>query len=743
MAGLPLKSGADFYNLEASRMRLHNLGADPTEFGLGQIYYNSSSGNNTSGRARLYTGNGFRSLAFMDDIDAINEKLDLLTGEVDLDGIIENMNEVIKFLEDNKDTENLMDLLNGKLSTRGGTIDSGSSQVPLMLSSTGATTRLAFLKGESLLGYLAFGGVDTPQYITSAGREYDLLHAGNIGSFKAGDSDKLAGQTLSWVQGNGLKIKRVKAVTSTNQADANVDLGGGGMLYSYSNTSYLANGPSDMGFGHIWQVGSYGNDVLDGQFAWDSNHGSQEDTTRKLWWRSRDTNGWAYAKWHQIAFTDSDIKGSVLNSDGDLLLTYNDGLLLGYGSAVKSKNTIIYGNSVVMRYGSNRTQGFILNSSGDVTISNNATIGGTVTIDGKTIFLYEDSTHAQRLTTTIANNIARIYSTGTSTSLYLGEYNGNAISIVSNNVGIGTPNPQYKLDVNGGIRTTDLAYFNAGIRLNNAKYISSYIKGDDGSTTTEAKSIMGINASNSLLIGYGLQTLGDTGIYGKEIYFAPNGEAVRVRISESGAVYINSAVASDDTEKLIVGGTMRISSAIVRQMATLKRTVMSGSSDSLIFGDDKGLTFFRGSEIAFQTQTGGARNMTMTWNDGDPRVGIGTSTPTEKLHVVGNLLVEGNIIATGEVSAGGAGAESGEGGTTGGGGDALIYSQEFTPSTTSVSIAHNLSSTKGVIVQVWEKDTIAGTWNMVLVDIEEVDSNNIKINFGRTETTLHKVVVMG
>lgn len=76
----------------------------------------------------------------------------------------------------------------------------------------------------------------------------------------------------------------------------------------------------------------------------------------------------SWGDWKTIAFTDSDITGNVLNSDGDILLTYNDGLILGYGSALKSKNTIIYGNSVVMRYSSNRTQGFILNSSGNVTI---------------------------------------------------------------------------------------------------------------------------------------------------------------------------------------------------------------------------------------------------------------------------------------------------------------------------------------------------------------------------------------
>lgn len=578
MAGIPLKSGADFYNLEASRMRLHNLGADPTEYGLGQIYYNSSTGSNTSGRARLYTGNGFHSLAFMEDIDSINEKLDLIFGEeLDTDGIISSWKEVQDFLDQIPDTKDLMDMLNGKLDKTGGTIENNVN-TPLSINSTSTvgTVGLSFKKNgteKGSIGYTDNQGMSIYQSgkylgIKEGVAHFDgntLLHSGNVGEYKAGNSNKLEGYTLYWVQCNGRKFNRKKIATHSNQADANADLVDGGMIYSYSGLgkNTITNSPSDMQYGHIWQVGSYGNDDLDGQFAWDINNESTEDVTRKLWWRARDSsNGWTYAKWHQIAFTDSDITGSVLNSDGDLLLAYNNGLLLGYGSAAKSKNTSIYGNSVVMRYSSNRTQGFILNSSGNVTI------GGS----------------------DLAGTSAKLYVDG---SVYVG--NKKVLDRVSNNLHIGE-----------------------GIR---------------------------------------------------------------------------------------------------------------GSYDTSIFG----------TNIIFNTSSGnGAMMIALGGN-----VGIGTLEPDEKLHVVGNLHVTGNIIADGEVSAGGAGTESGEGGTTGGGGDALIYSQEFTPSTTTVSIAHNLSSTKGVIVQVWEKDTTAGTWNMVLVDVEEVDSNNIKLNFGRTETILHKVVVMG
>lgn len=692
MAGIKLKSGADFCNFQATRMCLHNDSADPTsDFGIGRIYFNTSSSVGSGKHVRIYDGEDFRSLAYFDEID---ERLKLIEGSVDTSELINNLADVQAFLKNIKESDgDLMTMLNGKLSTSGGTITSETT--PLTLNRTVGRPVILYQSNGVSVGVLGFdteGNLTVSPNRKTNSNYYDVLHSGNIGSYKSGDSAKLGGQTPSWVRSNGVRFSRVKTATASDKADANADLAGGGMIYVYSGLgkNLITNSPSEMHYGHIWQIGSYGSDALDGQLAWDINHNSTEDVTRKLWWRARDsTNGWTYAKWHQIAFTDSNVASATKletprtiwgqsfdgtgNIDASLYIGENYGLFLN-----KDKEGIYLTGAGINWHSESNTW-------------------------LKTIMLFNSSGY----------------------------------------VGIGTTDPQYKLDVTGEIRATSLSYFNGGIRLNHATYLTSYIKGDDGSTTTQAKSIMGINASNDLLIGYGMQTVGDTGIYGKEIYFAPNGEAIRVRISESGAVYINSAVASGDTEKLIVGGVLR-TSAITRQMGTMKRTAMTGDNDSLIIGDDKGITYFRGSEIAFQTKTGGSkRNMTMTWNDGDPRVGIGTSTPTERLHVVGNLYVTGNIIADGEVSAGGAGTESGTGGGTSGGGDALIYSQEFTPSTQVVSIAHNLSATKGVIVQVWEQNADGQSWSVVLVDIEEVDSNNIKLNFGRTETTLHKVVVMG
>lgn len=628
MAGIKLKSGADFCNFQATRMCLHNDPADPTsDYGNGRIYFNTSTSVGSGKHVRIYDGSNFRSLAYFDEID---ERLNLIEGSVDTSELINNLADVQAFLKDIKESDgDLMTMLNGKLDKKGGTIeDAVNTPLTINSTSTAGTVGLSFKKNGTEKGWIGY--TDNQGMSICQGGKYlgikeglahfdgnTLIHEGNIGSYKAGDSGKLEGKSLSWVQGHGLKFSRVKTASASDKADANADLAGGGMIYCYSGLGkdLIINAPSDMKYGQVWQIGSYNGDALDGQLAWDANHNSTKDVTNKLWWRARDSsNGWTYAKWHQIAFTDSNV-----------------------ASATKLEDDTAF------------------------------------TIWGNTFFQS------------------------------------------------GKPK-----NVSGSIL------------LSNATYIRSYLA-DKESTA----SLLGVNASDDLLIGYGLKTLGDVGIYGKTIYFASNGEAIRVRISESGAVYINSAVASEDTEKLIVGGVMR-TSAITRQMATQKRTVMSGSSDSLIIGDDKGLIYFRGSEIAFQTQTGQERNMTMIWTDEGPRVGIGTSTPTEKLHVVGNLYVTGNIVADGEVSAGGAGTESGTGGGgTSGGGDALIFSKEFTPSTQVVSIAHGLSATKGVIVQVWEQNADGQSWSVVLVDIEEVDSNNIKLNFGRTETTLHKVVVMG
>ncbi len=90
-----------------------------------------------------------------------------------------------------------------------------------------------------------------------------------------------------------------------NNCDANVYTDG--ILWNYGSSAYWKNAPQGMDYGSILTLkSSYGNS-LSGQLAWDINHNSTTDTTRYLWWRATDAGDWVEAKWHQIAFTDSNV----------------------------------------------------------------------------------------------------------------------------------------------------------------------------------------------------------------------------------------------------------------------------------------------------------------------------------------------------------------------------------------------------------------------------------------------------
>jgi hypothetical protein len=65
-----------------------------------------------------------------------------------------------------------------------------------------------------------------------------------------------------------------------------------------------------MRYGCVLELSAHGKSVatndLAGQLAWDINHRGT-DSTRYLWWRANDDTGFANAKWHQIAFTDTKV----------------------------------------------------------------------------------------------------------------------------------------------------------------------------------------------------------------------------------------------------------------------------------------------------------------------------------------------------------------------------------------------------------------------------------------------------
>ena len=105
-------------------------------------------------------------------------------------------------------------------------------------------------------------------------------------------------------------FRRTATATPDNTYDLNDHVEG--MAYSYSSSSALINGPSGMSYGQVLALNSSSAKTLCGQLAWDINHASTTDVSRRLWWRAADSkNGFTYSNWHQIAFTDSNVASAA------------------------------------------------------------------------------------------------------------------------------------------------------------------------------------------------------------------------------------------------------------------------------------------------------------------------------------------------------------------------------------------------------------------------------------------------
>ena len=170
----------------------------------------------------------------------------------------------------------------------GGTLSS-DGDTPLAVDSTTTSTYIQFLRNGASVGY--FGYVGNEPYTFKGGFQ-KIIHAGNIGSQSVAKARSLYDF----------------GVIST-AFNANTSLSGGGKQSNYDNIALWGDSvPSGMQYGMIYQLQGYYQDgnALAGQLAWDVNH-LGEDSTRNLWWRANDSTAFANAKWHQIAFTDSNV----------------------------------------------------------------------------------------------------------------------------------------------------------------------------------------------------------------------------------------------------------------------------------------------------------------------------------------------------------------------------------------------------------------------------------------------------
>jgi hypothetical protein len=189
-----------------------------------------------------------------------------------------------------------------------------------------------------------------------------------------------------------------------------------------------------------------------------------------------------------------------------------------------------------------------------------------------------------------------------------GDYTTNATEKMriddSGNVGIGTTSPSHKLDVNGGIKLngastlTDSAYFigspSYGFRWNSANDAfnnvimydngNMYVRGNVGIGTTTPSTVLNIYRNNTLLLP-------------------------QLRVENNGT--------GDAAMSFVATG---------------------------VAGWAVGLDNSDGDKFKISTSTGDVGTNTAFTIDGSGNVGIGTTSPTQKLDVVGKMKISNDII---------------------------------------------------------------------------------------------------
>jgi hypothetical protein len=687
MAGLPLKSGADFYNLEAARLRLHNLGADPTEVGAGLIYFNTSSGLNTSQKARLYTGSAWKTIAFSEDLDvasnadflALKERVDLLSGDVDTDNLINNLKDLEEFLKDFDETDKLKSLLDGKLNTSGGILggnlyigaaDNTSYLYQMYrrgghgfrINSTGSNAYMAFGEldsagkdliaekvlefGDSGFRYSSDGGSTYNAILTSAGGTID-------GSILIGKNDN--------TEYKYLRITRVGNVVELTTTGSNGQLMYNGVGFSFNETQALWNSNT------LIHEGNYSD------FALPLSGGTIEGLLEI----KRDIS--------IIRFTEGSTICGYLGVHGKNNPTFMTTDGTGY--------TLLHSGNV----GDYAVKGLNIQTSSDNTRSLFSVWRGNTDADGGDGYVMDFNWNS-------GNYKAQIYIDVDPTHKMALRQCGN--------------DGKWSDWKTIAFTDSDITGNAAGLYNKQASVGNYYIKPYAYGFSLEGQ--------------YATLRIKTTNIYNSQIEFADNNDIVRWSLSYRGT---NKADKDFYFTKINEGGEGNDIMALNYSSGY----VGIGTTNPSARLDVNGNILMPNYSALMSRKTGGTA-INLIYCGNDDVIKIGGILPIKlqgNTTIGGDLHVTGNIIADGEVSAGGA-AE--EGGNAGGGG--AFHSESIAVGATQTTIAHGLG-TDDIVVSIYEKDGVSGRWSIILTDVEIVDANNIIVSFGSATSVEHKVVIMG
>jgi hypothetical protein len=203
------------------------------------------------------------------------------------------------------------------------------------------------------------------------------------------------------------------------------------------------------------------------------------------------------------------------------------------------------------------------------------------------------------------------------------QLNNSAIYQSGSNVGISTTTPNYKLDVNGSINLP----------------ISNYYR-------SEGIALLGLET--------GTVALGTSQSYNITMY--TNSAIPRLKITTDGNVGIGLGV-TGATSTLQINGTTNTTYLTISSATAASCDLKAYTNGTVYCGSDANsggtVTGTGTGGYITQFQSASAINSSVIYQNGT-NIGIGTTTPSDKLSVVGNINVTGNVLYGGNLTGYGA-----------------------------------------------------------------------------------------